>query len=96
MTRTYADICLESAEKATNGPWIEKNDWYIEKPNGIRLAEAYDVRNIQFIAHARTDVPELSRRLKRACDALRMVCVHSDFSLYKDLADELESISEEK
>lgn len=85
MTRTYADICLDIAEKA-QGIAVQRHfsletgcDAWLE----LQKLDA-DLRD--------KIAPQLARRLKRACDALRMVNEHSDFSLYKDLADELESI----
>lgn len=44
----------------------------------------------EFIAHARTDVPELARRLKWACNYLRTCPESVDNLDMKDLADELE------
>ncbi len=57
----------------------------------------------EFIAHARTDVPELARRLKKAIAALQgavaIAAVNLDTlsaSRYRSLADELEAPLEEK
>lgn len=48
--------------------------------------------NAGFIAHARTDVPELARRLKRAIREMRLSI---DEELYR-IADELEAPLDEK
>ncbi len=77
--KTYADQCLERAEKATKGPWKAGHSYHFEK-------------NAEFIAHSRTDVPELARRLKKACDLLgALKCGHYDTEW---LADELEKLPE--
>lgn len=65
MTKSYADQCLDRAERATPGPW--KNEpasqpWLRNRTN-----------NAEFCRHARTDVPELARRLKKAIDALQKI-----------------------
>lgn len=105
MTKpTYADTCLERAEKATEGPWnLVRGKWVCCEiiPAGETsdsIAEYYLPKNGDFIAHARTDVPELARRLKLACDALRLTGVtlrrHGEYdeaTLNCKIADELES-----
>ncbi len=79
MKKTYADKCLERAEKATEGPWTVIDDEYglrIPEVKGICegcvgwLKPAYE-EEAEFIAHSRTDVPELARRLKAAIDLLK-------------------------
>lgn len=57
-------------------------------------------RNSIFMAHARTDVPELARRLKRAIETIRDIerfypglCVGRNLEV---VADELESMPGEK
>lgn len=65
---TYADECLARASRATPGPW---------KANGNEVKPifcdccAWCSETAEFIAHARTDVVELAKRLKKACDELR-------------------------
>jgi len=57
----------------------------------------------EFCRHARTDVPELARRLKKACEKLREVhyeLEHDPYYVEHDsshlkLAEELESIPEQ-
>jgi hypothetical protein len=76
--KTYADVCLERAERMSEG------------------------EDAEFIAHARTDVPELARRLKMACDSLailkgviqRKMPVHPDW--VQELIDELEAMPGEE
>lgn len=70
MTKTYPDESLERAEKATEGPWEASCDTVSVPDQVICYTHNNDE---EFIAHARTDVPELARRLKRACDFLRFV-----------------------
>lgn len=101
MSKTYADQCLERADKATEGPWNKVDDEY-----GIRIPEvkgecegcigwlkpAYE-EDAVFIAHARTDVPELARRLKRSIDIVRQF----DYNrLFEDELRELEAPLGEK
>lgn len=95
--KTYADECLERAEKATEGPWKSGVTYHHEQ-------------NAKFIAHARTDVPELARRLKKACETIRELagCLEWLNGWSKNLgtdpfvinlfkfADELEAMPEEK
>ncbi len=82
MNKTYADNCLERAEKATKGPWhighINEDFSYfmdVDSPEG-RIAEEVHDTEAYFIVAARTSVPELARRLKRACSIIRHQGVH--------------------
>ena len=86
MKKTFADICLERAEKATVGPWTHSstchqvNHVYSEHQGFIvsdlvgSIAKIRSGRyefqklNGEFIAHARTDVPELARRLNKSIE----------------------------
>lgn len=79
----YIDECLARAEKATEGPWIgDEFEMCAPKapvviPGNIRLVWADDYYmnewDAEFIAQARTDVPELARRLKKAITLLRAI-----------------------
>lgn len=107
MSQSYADLCIERAGKASEGPWkhesFQSGSEYVGMRNALpgrpfnpdhsdangymgahmflynapKFKESYELlkveknNNAEFIAHARTDVPELARRLKSACDALR-------------------------
>jgi hypothetical protein len=86
--KTYADQCLERAEKATEGPWSPLSDLIVGCMD-----------DSEFIAHARTDVTELARRLKEACDYLRLDCEVSGrdhlLNCFCTIADELEAMPEE-
>jgi hypothetical protein len=103
MKKTYADICLERAEKATEEPWLVKhhrsfgNLFRLDNPQTANQFVSQYEPNREFIAHSRTDVPELSRRLKKACEALReaegRLHGYTD-KTFGDLADELEAIPE--
>jgi hypothetical protein len=106
MTKSYADTCLERAEKATSGPW-EVNSKYdqIWNPSTQEFigTEDADCPATQFIVHARADVPELARRLKKACEELRLASkavqaagLPKVAEVMKEIADELESMPEEK
>jgi hypothetical protein len=92
---TYADECLERAGKATEGKWEPNNEkLFIE---GYATLEEQK-NNIEFIAHARTDVPELARRLKLSIQIIRQVANENpelSVGLYI-LADELEAPLEGK
>lgn len=72
-----------------------ENDWEIINglPDNVNKIETYHHNDAEFIAHARTDVPELARRLKKACDLLREAegrpHGHTE-KTFSDLADELE------
>lgn len=101
MTKSYADECLERAKKATEGPWstLEEGD----EVHAISFVEAcgdplhialstHTEYDADFISHARTDVPELARRLKRACETLRGYDIH----LFNQILDELEAPLEKK
>lgn len=105
--KTYADECLERAEGAAEGPWRVTPYEYgfrILEVNGCSdwLKLIYE-GDAEFIAHARTDVPELSRRLKHACMVLRANAVYwknagADDSFYalNKLAENLEAMPEEE
>lgn len=121
MTKTYAEICIKRAEKATPGPWhfdIGNGEVESQDPMHFRIAVAHrdDLLNrkdhcehfkleynppefpvdpdddMEFIAHARQDVPELSRRLKWVCEKLRRIAIRGTASIeyLNGLADELE------
>lgn len=111
--KTYADSCLERAEKATPGTWTidfkepnwfgiesdkDSGDWVVcgdesEFPRPTKV-------NAEFIAHSRQMVPELAKRLKRACEFIRVHVPNmipigmSGYTEFRDLclkqADELE------
>lgn len=104
MSKSYADECLERAEKATPGPWswdtVFQYDQTLRIMKGIRddvfiSADGPVKADAEFIAHARTDVVELANRLKKACDAMRNC---TDDMILLNLARELEAPfeSEEK
>jgi hypothetical protein len=94
---TYANKCLERAEKATKGPWSFRG-WTV---NAIYDDDAFPLQvntefesakqDAEFIAHARTDVPELARRLKKACESLRGIGLATGTKYPDELADELEN-----
>jgi hypothetical protein len=106
MKKTYADICLERAEKATSGPWkmsgsgfnlevsSPKENLIIHSVNGHKAIRWHEV-DVEFIAHSRTDVPELARRLKRAVEYLRLESNCSGKKILNTIADELEAMTEE-
>lgn len=105
MKKTYPDQCLERSEKATEGPWVTNGGSAIIATDvcgqfgisSIRKKKPKRKQDFTFIAHARTDVPELARRLKKACDALKdayNLQLHP--SNLQDIADELESPLEDK
>lgn len=84
--KSYADICLERAEKASPGPWDES-----------LASEAWlanSINNSKFCRHARTDVPELAKKLNKACRVLRDK-YYTDLER-EVLAEELEADLEEK
>lgn len=108
VTKSYADECLERADKATEGPWtmagitIERLEIasYGRGPCGVIHIASMNSRNVssretdaEFIAHARSDVPELARRLKKACEYLR-ACGYMVGNKYA--AEELEAPLGEK
>lgn len=96
--KTYAEVCIERAEKATEGPWHigyvhEDETADIDGPNLEPIAEEVMPENCSFIVNARKDVPELARRLKAACEYLRAI----DYRIGKIcVADELEAIPREE
>lgn len=103
MKPTYPDTCLERAAKATKGPWwLETealSDMFIAHGSKTDLSaqfdvlESYDKDDFDFIAHSRTDVVELARRLKRACEELR---AYAEDEIAHKFIDELEAMPEEK
>lgn len=100
--KTYADECLERSEKATSGPWEQIGGGAVS----TRITtpdEVITVRNTnkpfedgQFIASARTDVPELAKRLNRAITALKEAAFLLDNDNLLMLADELDEPLEKK
>jgi hypothetical protein len=110
MKQTYPDLCLERASKASEGPWEfratkqsqDVDEGYfsyvrLSGKNGDRvlMADAGLISDLEFIVQARTDIEELGKRLKRACDALREAgCQGCDG--YDGIADELESMPDYK
>lgn len=97
---TYIEECLQRAREATKGPWIVaqmEDRTYIESTanipdsdSNVLVDEHYLTElDAEFIAHARTDVPELVSRLKRAIEVLRLIKETNGY--YEDVADELEA-----
>lgn len=83
MSKSYIDECLERANAATPGPWVG-DEFEMTAPNApvfsrgnTRLvwAEDYHINELDadFCRHARTDVPELAKRLIEAIKHLRIV-----------------------
>ena len=88
MTETYADICLERADKATKGPWEAERIYHNDGSINYEINDRYQLVafreqnfeepirakfNADFYAHASTDVPELAIRLKIVCAALAIL-----------------------
>lgn len=96
---TFAEECLERAEKATPGEWRHiPGDSYCAFPHVVcgpnktlvfedhsdhECADKHcdkgwtpDESDAEFIAHSRTDVVELAKRLQRACAALNIEAYH--------------------
>jgi hypothetical protein len=112
MKKTYTDECLERTKIATEGPWKTYKTHDASFADGIRQEQTqediicgsidYEQRGVytqadaEFIAHARTDVPELARRLNRAIEALKSQVGQYDIPLFKDLIEELEAPLEKK
>lgn len=96
--KSYADSCLERAEKATPGPWecSDLSPSYVERPGSRRMIPIMEFNDAQFISHARQDVEELARRLKRACEKLKWIANQGNVSkeYLIGLADELEAMPE--
>lgn len=83
MKKSYADLCLERAEKATEGPW-QVSCLFGSRDLPVQIDDREDnpiikidqecinpTPNCEFIAHARTDVPTLSKLLNAAIAKLR-------------------------
>lgn len=107
QNKSYADQCLDRAEKATEGPWeaqvslsiqtekeMEKKRNRVASVRGITVWGKYSAISCkdeaEFIAHARTDVPELARRLKKACEIIKELKFH-DRNFIAKVIDELEA-----
>lgn len=94
---TYADECLERAEKATYGPWVSvtcsNNLMAIRDAGGLYVHSGYFnfITDAEFTAAARTDVPELARRLKKACELLRQFMMDEHSTRDYSEVDELEA-----
>jgi len=69
-TKTYAQQCLERAEKATPGPW---HIGHMNESEGMSIGEEIHLDSATFIAHSRTDVVELAKRLERAINIVRAI-----------------------
>ena len=105
MKKTYADECLERAEEATGGPWSEyqygvcSEKVYNSVNERLNICGEVKPRDAEFIAHSRTDVVELARKLKKACDRLRFAAKRFYFEGYlmdalyfNQIAEELEAM----
>lgn len=99
---TYADVCLERAEKATPGNWDVHDGgeyWDIQGPEGLVVSCGREGEvtvgweDAEFIAHARTDLPELARRLKRAISIIELL---QSSGAYDETIFELEAMPEGK
>jgi hypothetical protein len=120
--KTFADICIDRSERATDGPWEAISDlpsWAVASLSAqtdvvstvnrkyrvpYRTNLGCDINDADFIAQARTDVPELARRLQKAINKLREVDMELSAGNYyvehdgshRRLADELEAIPGEE
>lgn len=115
MKKTFADLCLERAKKATEAPWVG-DEFEMVAPNApvmtpgfkkIVWADDYHMNewDAEFIAFARTALPELAQRLKKACELLReqdcdYFCnpkkkAHKECEFHQSV-DELEAVPVEK
>lgn len=112
MTKSYADSCIEIASHATEGPWVFDTDCDVfagkqdesgefEKRVCTMPYSADYHADLKFIAHSRTDVVELARRLKKACEELRLSCItfrrcgqYDEAILNERIANELEAMPE--
>lgn len=93
---TYLDECIERSEKASSTIFWEKKIhgkakhpplWHCMGPNtNSKQAEC----DAEFICHARKDVPNLAKRLKKAIEHIRK---YSGDRLDEEFANELESHS---
>lgn len=105
MTKTFAQTCKERAEKATEGPWhighVDEDSGSVEidSVHGRLIALVEERQNQSFICNSREDVPELCRRLERACTELRLANAviqqtdcYNTFQRLNKVADELEAI----
>lgn len=111
---TYADECLARAEKATPGPWKvgyedgsgsfneERDSFAISSTSNSecvfhgKLSD--NPHDCEFVAAARTDVPELARRLSLAIESMKVAVkfIDGDTSLINKLIEELEAPLEDK
>lgn len=112
--KTFADHCLELANKATEGPWEAQipgmtGQWPTARIKPLKIqgrlysSPMIKTEDAEFIAASRTLVPELVRRLKRACEELRVTGItlrrhgqYDEATMNCKLADELEQPLEEK
>ncbi len=89
--KTYAQICLERAEKATSATnWKSADDWYHDHRVGypIHGSGLNDDADAKFLAHSRVDVVELARRLEKAIQYIKDNDLERDYCI--DLIEELE------
>ncbi len=108
--KTYADECLERAEKANKWPPIvssynaeKEYDHYIPEILTGYESDYKHLADAEFIAHSRTDVPELARRLNRLIkevkylnELLVSIDVKDQYDVLNDLVNELEAPLENK
>ena len=102
--KTYAQTCIELAEKATPGPWKTycddgiqdaKNDDVVGYSIPYKQLGMQTVGNTEFIAASRQTVPELAKRLEKACILLREIYTLSIHPAEAQrLAEELERMPE--
>jgi hypothetical protein len=109
-TKTYAEVCLERASKATLGPMEVSpgneivTKWKSLEHNAHIQVASFDLTkqgglDAEFYTAARSDVPELGRRLKKACFILQCCAEDMDSEDADEIMEiikELEEMPEEK
>lgn len=95
---TLAEYALKLSNKASQGPWLIEhhkgagNIFRLDNPTSASEFIATMESNKEFISASRTLVPELARRLQKACRILR----NSGNFILGNLADDLEKPLEGK
>lgn len=98
MGLSYLETVLARAERATKAPWVVRKTGMISTHRSVdpilgshNHTPYIQDNNADFIAHSRTDVPELVKRLQFSIQLLRHMAKDGGFEIEHVITNKLES-----
>lgn len=96
LTTEQLNTIKERAEKAQSGPWeiddIDRTIWNMSGRNYVGSLRKFPIADIEFIAHARTDIPALLQSIDELKKALLDTTEESD--IFRENLKTIERLTE--